>query len=466
MSDVENIELSNRYQRQPTQQSFINDTNSTALSSAISVEPLEGGENPEDYPDGGLMAYSVILGSFLGLVVNLGIINSVGAIQTYVSNHQLSHLKQSSISWIFSIYLSLSYAGGLIVGPIFDKKGPLMILITSTGFIFMGLMAIANSVEIWQFILSFIALGIGNGFGMTPLIGVISHWFLKKRGNTTGIATSGGSVGGLIFPLMLRSLYPKVGFVWSIRILAFICLFCQVSSLLLVKERMISKHNQEQNNATSEEIAVEKKRFYVSWDMFKIKDYKFFFLALGGFCAELSLILLVTYYASYAIAHGTTESTSYLLLTLWNGTGIAGRWVPAYVSDYYGRFNVNIIMLLSYCLSIFVLLYPFASNQKILWAFAGIGGFCSGSILSLLPACLSQITPVKQIGTKYGILNFILSTANLFGIPIAAAIIDDGSSKQYNNFMVLVGCLSIGGVLFWAISRCIVLKSFKLLVKV
>ena len=30
-----------------------------------------------EYPEGGLKAYSVILGSFLGLIVNLGLINSI-----------------------------------------------------------------------------------------------------------------------------------------------------------------------------------------------------------------------------------------------------------------------------------------------------------------------------------------------------------------------------------------------------
>ena len=112
-----------------------------------------------EYPEGGLKAYSVILGSFLGLIVNLGLINSIGAIQAYVSTHQLLNLKATSISWIFSIYLSLAYAGGIITGPIFDKRGPLEILIVATAFIFLGLMGAAQSVEIWQFILSFISLG-------------------------------------------------------------------------------------------------------------------------------------------------------------------------------------------------------------------------------------------------------------------------------------------------------------------
>ena len=36
---------------------------------------------------------------------------------------------------------------------------------------------------------------------------------------------------------------------------------------------------------------------------------------------------------------------------------------------------------------------------------------------------------MNEIGTKYGILNAVLSLANLFGIPIAASIIKDGTPK-------------------------------------
>ena len=441
-----------------------------SISPIATMNQLYGEDNPDYYPDGGFKAYSVILGSFLGLIVNLGLINSIGAIQAYVSTHQLLNLPETSISWIFSIYLSLAYAGGLITGPIFDKRGPLEILIVATGFIFLGLMGAALSLKIWQFILSFISLGIGNGLGMTPLIGVISHWFCKKRGNCTGLATSGGSVGGLIFPLMLRHSYTTYGYTWAIRILAFTCLGCMVCAIFLVKERFRKDKQDEQENEDSDEIQVKKSKFLFSLFISKIRsmtvsDFKYIYVILCAFFAELSLVLLVTYFASYAIAHGVSESTSYLLLTVWNATGILGRWIPGFTSDIYGRFNINILMLISYCLCIFVLLYPFGSSLKVLYAFAGVGGYCSGSILGLLPACLSQITPVNEIGTKYGILNAILSLANLFGIPIAAAIIKNGTPREYDHFVILVGCLAVAGTLFWYFSR-VAIVGFKMNIKV
>ncbi|KAI5966754.1 uncharacterized protein KGF55_000163 [Candida pseudojiufengensis] len=420
--------------------------------------------HPDNYPDGGLKAYLVILGSFLGCIVSLGIMNSVGAIQAYVSNNILSSYSESSISWIFSIYYFLSYAIALISGPIFDKNGSFWLNLGFTIFVFLGLIGIANSQKIYQFILGFISLGIGTGIGMVPLISVVSHYFFYKRGMAVAIAMSGGSVGGLAFPLLLRKLYSSVGFVWAIRILAFICLGCMILSTLLVKERFRRHSKKSKAMKCTETIKYEnnfKKIKNGFIEFIKIKDRTFVFVLLGGFFSEFSLVLMITYYASYAIDKGFNESNALLLLTIWNATGIAGRCIPGILSDYLGRFNVNVIMVSIWVLSVLVLLLPFGNNHNVLWAFAAIGGTSSACILTLLPACLSQITPTKQLGQRYGIINFYLSLANLFGVPIAATILD----TSYDNLIIFTGVLAVTGASFWTFSRISIVGT-KLNVKV
>lgn len=52
--------------------------------------------------------------------------------------------------------------------------------------------------------------GVGTSLIFTPAVSAIGHWFYVKRANATGIAAAGGSVGGIIFPLMLQQLFPQV----------------------------------------------------------------------------------------------------------------------------------------------------------------------------------------------------------------------------------------------------------------
>ncbi|EDK36991.2 hypothetical protein PGUG_01089 [Meyerozyma guilliermondii ATCC 6260] len=404
----------------------------------------------ENYPDGGWKAYSVLCGSFLGLVVNMGLINSIGAIQAYVSTHQLAGVAASSVAWIFSIYLALAYAIGIFIGPIFDRHGALELLVIATILLFAGLMGTASSTKISHFILSFICIGIGNGVGLTPLVAVINHWFFKRRGNSTGIATSGGSVGGLVFPLMLRHMYSTSGFVWAIRTLAFVCLGCMVSAVILARERLTREPDPPADSESKWKTFSNKIGLF---SLSKLKNRTYALMITGVFCTELSLVLILTYFATYAMAQGVSESTSYLLLTVWNATGILGRWIPALASDYYGKFNVNIVMIFGLDLCVFMLWLPFGSSLKVLYAFAAVGGYFSGSILTMVPSCLAQISPVSEFGERYGILNAVLSLGNLVGLPIGAAIIGNGSVHNYTVFVGVVGVLLVTGTFFWILSR-------------
>lgn len=399
----------------------------------------------DDFPDGGFEAYSVVFGSFIGLIINLGIINSVGALQAYISTHQLASFKASEISWVFSIYLFLAYMIGIFIGPIFDKYGPRYLLMLSTAIWFAGFMGAASSTKIYHFILSFTALGVANSLGMTPCTSVLNHWFNKKSGNVIGLATSGGSVGGLFFPLVLRHTYEVHGYEWSIRILAFVSLGCMIISTILVKARF-----------KREKKVVEHKSLKSSFDMQALKVFfnkTFIYICAGAFFAELLLVLLITYFSTYAIANGASESTAYTLVAVWNGVGILGRWLPGLLSDYLGRFNINSIMLILYTFAILVLLLPFGHNLAVMFVFAAFGGFFSGSILSLLPTCLAQTVKVRELGQKYGVVVGILSFANLFGVPLASAIINNGTPHEYDMFVVFVGCLAILGTFFWFMAR-------------
>lgn len=53
--------------------------------------------------------------------------------------------------------------------------------------------------------------GLATSLTFTPSVAAIGHWFNKKRGNATGIAATGGAFGGIVFPLLLENLIPKIG---------------------------------------------------------------------------------------------------------------------------------------------------------------------------------------------------------------------------------------------------------------
>lgn len=55
--------------------------------------------------------------------------NSTGTFQAYIGSHQLHYLTPGTVGWIFSLHVALAFFCGGIVGPIFDAKGPRVLLL-------------------------------------------------------------------------------------------------------------------------------------------------------------------------------------------------------------------------------------------------------------------------------------------------------------------------------------------------
>jgi hypothetical protein len=104
------------------------------LSNAVQAFNSAGssGNDQEIYPEGGLQAWSVVLGSWLALFSSFGLMNILGTFQAYLSTHQLANLDEGTIGWIFSLYTFLTFLLGLYIGPIFDKHGPRYLVLAGT----------------------------------------------------------------------------------------------------------------------------------------------------------------------------------------------------------------------------------------------------------------------------------------------------------------------------------------------
>lgn len=104
-----------------------------------SHEP-ECGDEPEiTYPEGGVAAWVVAIGSWCSMTAGLGLVNSVGVFEVYVSTSLLPSYSANAIGWIFGIYVFVSYFCGVQIGPIFDAEGPRVLLIVGSACLLVGI---------------------------------------------------------------------------------------------------------------------------------------------------------------------------------------------------------------------------------------------------------------------------------------------------------------------------------------
>jgi len=129
-----------------------------------------------------------------------------------------------------------------------------------------------------------------------------------------------------------------------------------------------------------------------------------------------------------------------------------GRIVPNILADKLGRFNVMIVMTATTTILILALWLPATGNVPLI-IFAALFGISSGAGVSLSPALVAQISPIRDIGIRIGIVFATTSFAALTGAPIGGRIIADGGGGGDGlRYMKVFGGLScaVGVVLFVA----------------
>jgi MFS family permease len=113
-----------------------------------------------------------------------------------------------------------------------------------------------------------VGLGIAQGLLYLPSLAIVGHHFKKRRTLVMGIVATGGSIGGIIHPIMLNQLFEgKIGFHNGVRISA------AFNGALLLIANFISLipgtgTQKKERSATGE--VVEQPRF---WTFFKEPAY-------------------------------------------------------------------------------------------------------------------------------------------------------------------------------------------------
>lgn len=350
-------------------------------------------------PEGGLTGNLVVAGSFSAIMGGLGLMNSIGIYQAWISTHQLSNISEGQIGWIFGIYNFLVFFCGIQIGPIFDIKGPRLLMWIGSILLVLTFILMGFCTEYWHFLIVIGVLGgMGTSFIFIVPVASIGHFFFKRRGAATGLALAGGSIGGVIFPLVLQNLAPKIGFAWASRVVGLITLILLIPGLIFVRA----------NFPPSKTISPPSLKTFLP-DLSILRDPILALTTTGVFFIEWGFFIPLEYIASYSIASGISPRMSYLMVVFLNAGSFPGRWLPGIIADRIGRFNTLILTNVLCLISVLGIWMPANGNLVGVIIFAIVFGFASGSNISLVPVCVGELCPVENYGRYYTTVYTIVS---------------------------------------------------------
>jgi predicted MFS family arabinose efflux permease len=247
---------------------------------------------------------------------------------------------------------------------------------------------------------------------------------MLKRGYATGIACTGGSVGGVIFPLMLEALFPR-GWAWAKRIQGFVFLALLAVANLLVRARLKPITNT---------------KLFILPNFRIFRQPSFAVVTTAAYFLEWGLFVPVTYLTGYCLDSGAFSPTfAYRVIAIYNGSSTLGRWAAGYLADRLGAYNVMIFMVF-FCMSTSLALWlpatilsdeTLSASRKdyasvisgLTVSYAVLMGVASGSNISLAPVCVSKLCDTRRYGEYYGMCYTVVAFRTLTGVPIAGGVI-------------------------------------------
>lgn len=295
---------------------------------------------------------------------------------------------------------------GVITGPIYDRGYFRALVLSGTFLVPFGFMMTSLCREYWQVVIAQgIIVGLGNGCLFVPSVAILPQYFSTKKALANGIAASGSSCGGIIYPIVFRQLEQSIGFGWACRVVGFIAFGTLMISVCVMKPRVVPKQ----------------KRKLVDLDAFKEAPYTIYCVAM--FLAFASFYGPVYYVQPYAIQTGlTTPDFGFYLLPILNAVSVPGRIIPNFAADYIGPMNV--LVPASFFTGVMALVWIGIHSFGGIIAFCCFYGFFSGAFVSIAPVGIVVLTKdLSKIGTRMGMNFFVCSFGLLVGTPVSGAIL-------------------------------------------
>ncbi|KAJ5096084.1 hypothetical protein NUU61_005440 [Penicillium alfredii] len=368
-----------------------NDEKSLGSKGSNEFESTPAPSNPP--PNGGSKAWLQVVGSWFMVFNTWGTIVMFGDYQAYYENGTLFQQTSSNISWIGSIQSLMVFASGAVIGPIYDRGYLKLLLIVGTFGIVFGHMMLSLCQEFWQVVLAQgFVVGIGGGCLFVPALAVIQPYFSTRLGLAIGLAATGSSLGGVLYPVIFINPIDRVGFAWTTRIIGFIALATLAIPITVSEMRMKPP----------------------GW---------------------------------------TTGNLALYLLPILNAASTFGRALPNWLADKVGA--VNVVIPGSLLIGVLLFCNLAVHSVAGIVCTALFFGFFSGIFIATPPLLFMLFTNDKsKLGSRMGIAYFLLGLSVLFGGPGAGAVLQhQAGGSDWTGSWSYAGAFPLAAFLVFCVLR-------------
>lgn len=286
-----------------------------------------------------------------------------------------------------------------------------------------SMVLISHATGFLSIISLYVATGIGSGLANVPMLGLVSHWFLKStRGRAAGIMLSGNGIGIVFTGLLIPWINHRIGTegwrtgwltmgIISLGIAAVAAFFLRNDP----KEKHLNPVGAVDTPVTSNDPESDRKRKPTKWTMVHLGCVYALFGATYAVYATFIVTAMVN-------ERGFGENTAGTFWAVIGGLSILSGPLFGSLSDRLGRkvgmIVVYILFTISYILA--------AANLSNLFLYASIGifGLAVWSIPTIMSAAVGDYTGPAQAVKAFGFITLFFGAGQITGPAIGGYLAD------------------------------------------
>lgn len=399
----------------------------TVVNGTCDRKSLEADNTEMEPPDGGTIAWLVMIGSFLCNGILFGVINTYSVLYEEIyENLSARNVTDASskAALVGSLAMGTTFMVSPVSGVISDAFGIrrttfLGGAIATTG---MFLSSIFPYNVYSLYVTYGVMYGLGCALAYTPSLAIIGHYFKRYMGVVSGVVTTGSAVFTAILPNVIAYSLKTTGIVWTLRLIALMASGIMFASLLF---KPIAK------KVESKEVTLNN---CINVSIFRNKKYLIWSIVLP--------ISLFGYFVPYVHMtkfvqenYSKENDGKWPVICIGVASGI-GRLIFGYVSDFK---CVNRVFLQQISLLVIggvtTILPSTAGSFSTLIAMTLLMGLFDGCFISMLGPIAFDLCGQKGATQGIGMLLGLCSVPLTLG-PYLAGILYDHMSSYHLAFRI------------------------------
>ncbi len=352
----------------------------------------------------------VFYGWWVVMAAAVGLFMSFNPIVTYSFGVFLLQLSgelgwtRGQISLAYSISMLAFAVSQPFVGRIVDRYGARRVVVPAVcifGASFASLSLLTSNLA--HFYAVFLVIGlVGGGTTSVVYLGVLSRWFVRRRGIALGLALAGNGLSAFVMPTLSQLLVDSLGWRNAYLALGVMCVAVTIPTVALLLRETPQSMGLEPDDQPPASLPPKQASPGLAPSLSgheAIRTFTFWLIVVPFFMMSTVLVGCMTHLVPMLTDRGIAAQNAAFALSSLGGATLVGRIAVGYLLDWFFAPRIAMALFSLGLLGLFILWSEAPGSMAYLSAFI-IG--CAASADTTLPYMVTKFFGLKAFGEIFG----------------------------------------------------------------